>query len=271
MVWCCSRPRMLLEDTQGMESSSKAEAALKDEVRKIVRDRHPDGESLVGFSNLYGIVDSDFSDLIYGITVAIKLDDAIVDEIVEGPTKQYVEHYHEVNRKLDEITRAIADLIRSKGAKAEAIPATLYDEPTDPQDPYYRNLSTSFPHKTAATRAGLGWIGKTALFVSDRYGPRVRLGTVLTDHPLETGIPCEMSLCGDCRCCVEACPVNAADGMEWFPGLERDEFFDASKCRANCLELAEFATGEKGVAVCGICMAACPVGIEFRTQEDEWI
>jgi len=33
-------------------------------------------------------------------------------------------------------------------------------------------------------KAGLGWIGKNGLFISTKYGPRVRLGTILTDMEL---------------------------------------------------------------------------------------
>jgi epoxyqueuosine reductase QueG len=245
---------------------------MREAIERLIENHLGDREHLLGFSDLYNIVEGEYAGLRYGVTVGIKLDDEIVDEIeaFEGPTKSYIQHYRAVNRTLDEVTAEIVELLRSKGSKAEAIPATMYRDP-DPGDSYYETLSTSFPHKTAATRSGLGWIGKTALFVSDRYGPRVRLATVLTDHPLETDAPCEMSLCGDCLCCVEACPAQAADGMEWFPGLERDAFFDAHKCRRTCIELSE-AAGEKSATVCGICMATCPVGIEFRTTEsqDEW-
>lgn len=244
---------------------------LREEVEALLREHSGGGDFLLGFANLYGRVEGDLSDLIYGVSVGLRLDDGIVDGIVDGPTKRYLDHYREVNRRLDQVTSAIAHYFVKKGARARAIPATV-ENPSDPEDPYFETLSVPFSHKMAATRAGLGWIGKTALFVSDRFGPRVRLGTVLTDDPLETGTPCEMSLCGDCLVCVEACPANAADGMEWFPGLERDRFFDAFKCREKCRAMTKASTGEDA-SVCGICVAVCPVGIEFRTSgdEDEWI
>ena len=245
---------------------------MREEIEQIIGEYACEGEYLLGFSNLYGIVEKDFSGLLFGVTIGLRLDDRIVDAVIDGPTEAYVAHYGEINRQLDEIASEVADLLKARGARAEAIAATL-DDPPDPADPYYTSLSASFPHKTAATRAGLGWIGKTALFVSDRFGPRVRLVTVLTDYPLDTGTPCEMSLCGDCMCCVEECPAGAADGMEWFPGLEREAFFDAFRCRKKCLELTRAVVGKSNQAVCGICMAVCPVGVEYRTaaSEDEWI
>jgi epoxyqueuosine reductase QueG len=37
----------------------------------------------------------------------------------------------------------------------------------------------------AATRAGIGWIGKKDLLVSEKFGPRNRLASVLTNYPFE--------------------------------------------------------------------------------------
>ena len=45
---------------------------------------------------------------------------------------------------------------------------------------------TALPHKTIATRAGIGWIGKSALLVTAKYGSAIRLSSILTDTPIET-------------------------------------------------------------------------------------
>lgn len=249
----------------------EADTLAKEDLAELVREHVGGDEFLLGFAGLHGYESEEFPDLGFAVSVGHRLDDEIIDEIVDGPTERYLEHYRRVNRTLNKVTRSIADLLITRGCRAVVVPATIDREPTDPKDPYFKTPSAAFPHKTAATLAGLGWIGKTALFVSDRFGPRVRLATVLTDCPLEIGTPCEMSLCGDCVVCVEACPVDAATGEEWFPGLEREQLLDASKCRKYCVKITESRTGHKGT-VCGICMASCPVGIEFRTDpsEDEW-
>ncbi len=112
----------------------------------------------------------------------------------------------------------------------------------------------------AATRAGLGWIGKTDLFVSEQFGPRLRLATVLTDRPLgPVGTPVEKSRCGNCTLCVDACPAGAATGISWYAGLDRDAFFDARRCRESCRKLSKSALNED-ISLCGICVAVCPVG-----------
>ena len=49
--------------------------------------------------------------------------------------------------------------------------------------------NTVLPHKTVATRAGIGWIGKSALLVTEQYGSMIRISSILTDAPLETAVP----------------------------------------------------------------------------------
>ena len=106
---------------------------------------------------------------------------------------------------------------------------------------------------TAATRAGLGWIGKTALFVSPIFGPAVRLATVFTDLGLPPGEPVGESGCGTCRACVDACPAGCGRDVTWRPGMPREQLFDAAACLRH---MAQFTSVDADI--CGICIAACP-------------
>lgn len=125
---------------------------------------------------------------------------------------------------------------------------------------YAVSLRTDLSHKMVATRAGLGWIGKTALFISERFGPRLRLVTILTTTPIRYGrTPVNHSLCGACRLCVEACPASAATGQLWDFTLDRDIFFNAHKCREMCHEFGKSRLHEDA-RICGICISVCPVG-----------
>ena len=100
--------------------------------------------------------------------------------------------------------------------------------------------SGAFPHKTAAVRAGLGWIGRSALFVSPQFGPRVRLCTVLTDCPLP-GAKTESSVsrCKTCNRCVKACPARAISGVEYRPGMSRAELFDPEACSRHMMSVSD--------------------------------
>jgi epoxyqueuosine reductase len=87
-----------------------------------------------------------------------------------------------------------------------------------------------FSHKLVAHLAGLGWIGKSCLLVTLEVGPRVRWASVLTDAPLMAGEPLE-ERCGECRGCVEVCPVGAFSGRSFFSDEPRAARLDVFKCR----------------------------------------
>ena len=64
-------------------------------------------------------------------------------------------------------------------------------------------------YKRLAQLAGFGPFGKNALIINPRFGPWIRLATVLTNAELTPNKPFEQDLCGSCKNCVEACPVAA--------------------------------------------------------------
>lgn len=235
---------------------------LKQKIEEIIKGHiSPSNKYIIGFSHLEGLVPKKFKGLDYGITIGLKLDDSIIEGIKGGPTSEYAEHYDEVNNTLNTIARDVRKMLRRKKNKAEFIMATLETEDEKKYPNYKKTLSVDFPHKTAATRSGLGWIGKTALFVSWEFGPRIRLVTVLTNKKLSVGQPVVDSLCGKCDICVKKCPAHAANGKNWSSGMRREDFFDAFKCRSTAKEMTK---GRIGIddAICGICIAVCPIGIK---------
>jgi epoxyqueuosine reductase QueG len=80
---------------------------------------------------------------------------------------------------------------------------------------FVSKLYPLFTHKSAATSAGIGWIGRNGLLINPIHGPRLSLATVLTDAPLKNGTPIEACLCGDCRMCIDHCPSGAITGNNW--------------------------------------------------------
>lgn len=74
----------------------------------------------------------------------------------------------------------------------------------------------SQPH--AAVAAGLGEFGWLGIVITRRFGPRVRLGSIITSAPLEvdpmySGPPlCQPDACS--YACVRACPVDAFSSTE---------------------------------------------------------
>jgi ferredoxin len=105
-----------------------------------------------------------------------------------------------------------------------------------------------------ARDAGLGEIGRMGLLMTPRLGPRVRLGVVTTDAPLEADAPGDdatvLDFCTVCRKCAATCPVGAIpsgprlpidDGLRWA--------IDADTC---------FRYWNAVGTDCGRCMAVCP-------------
>jgi epoxyqueuosine reductase len=214
---------------------------LRENVRKW-------GASLIGFADLGGIVSNPFDQLPYGVSIGVRLSDRIVDELVTGPTKAYAYHYHVVNRFLDDLSLRATNLLQEWGFNALPIPTSQ----TVNVEEHKGHLS----HKMVATRAGMGWIGKSALLITPEFGPRIRLTTILTSMPLQTGKPVEESLCENCQACVEACPVKAIRGKDWSLTVEREDLLDVDQC-AKRVDQEKVALG---APVCGVCVRICPKG-----------
>jgi epoxyqueuosine reductase len=210
-----------------------------------------------GFADLRGLLAGPYERYSYGISIARQLDDAIIDGIEAGPTRDYFDHYHAINDELNRTVDVIVADLTALGIQAEAVPSTVRDEMLD--QTFRATLTYPLSHKMAATRGSLGWIGKTDLLITSRFGARVRLATVLTTTPLETGQPIVDSQCGDCRVCVDHCPAQAATGQPWRAGLARESFFDAFKCRAYCRKICLERLDEH-ISICGKCVCVCPQG-----------
>ena len=216
---------------------------------EIVARLRQAGASVVGFADLSSLPEPATGGLKSGISVGVALDPEVVAGLAAGPTARYHAEYGRVNGALAQLTTLSADMLRERGFAAASGPATVrtVGEGRD---------TTLLPHKTVATRAGLGWIGHCALLVTPAFGPALRISSVLTNAPLTHAVPIERSHCGTCRRCVDACPAGAVKGRSWTAGMPRDQIYDAAACRKKASELAT-AQGIE-VTICGICILACP-------------
>lgn len=218
----------------------------------------PPEKYIYGFANLTGLLDPKFAGFNWGISIGRKLDDSIVDPVVNGPTREYYSHYKLINKELDQLSADISEDLNSKGIESMNIESTVSTSDLDSN--YSVMLRTDLSHKMVATRAGLGWIGKTDLFISKKVGPRLRLVSVLLKTPvIPKSKPVDKSRCGKCNICVEICPAKAANGILWDISVKREEFFDPWKCREKCAEFGRSRLGADA-RVCGICVAVCPIG-----------
>jgi epoxyqueuosine reductase QueG len=217
-----------------------------DDIRRLLLES---GAALVGFADMRAVPAEDRKGMDRALSIAVALNPAVVSRIVKGPTKEYFREYQRANTLLSELSHRAATLLRERGFAAVAL------EPTTEEFDAVR-LRAGLSHKIAATRSGLGWIGKNALVITRPFGSAIRLTTVLTDAPFETGHPLDEARCGTCSACVEVCPAHAPSGKNWRLGMYRDEFFDARACCRKATEICE----REGIdsTICGICIEACP-------------
>jgi epoxyqueuosine reductase QueG len=213
---------------------------------------------LVGFADLSDNPVLSGGRMKYGVSIAVSINQEIIKNIRNGPTQEYFTTYQKANQLLADLGHRAENMLKNRGYQALAKNPTV-------SKVNRKAMENPLPHKTAATRSGIGWIGKCALLITRKYGAAVRLNTVLTDAPLDTGKPIEKSLCGKCTECVEYCPAKAVSGKHWHVELHRDRFFDADACRKKAKTLAARAGIDK--TVCGICIAVCPWTIKYTKRK----
>ena len=110
--------------------------------------------------------------------------------------------------------------------------------------------------RSLAAQAGLGWIGKNGMLISEHEGSWFFIGVLLTG--LENDIPADSvtDRCGTCTRCLDACPTNA---------ILPDRTIASSLCISHATieqrgplddEVAERLQGN--AFGCDICQEVCP-------------
>jgi len=140
--------------------------------------------------------------------------------------------FSEKENGADKLAEWTADFIIAKGYKAYAqsernLINGFYD---------VNAKTTPLPHKKIAMLAGLGWIGKDNLLVTQEYGSALCMCSVLTNAPLPTkNKPIIMPKCGECTVCKDICPTGVIHGSTWEIGMNRDLIVDVYNCE-TCLK-----------------------------------
>lgn len=183
--------------------------------------------------------------------------------------------YNEVAR----ISHQLVRYLETKGYQAVAVPAFI---PLDMSDGKM-GMVGAVNWKQAAVESGLASWGKSGLVVHPRFGPRFRLGGLITVTELKPDKRLDFSPCQDCQICIESCPAGALlgngqidkkrcgehiflYGLRAFTRLLKDIALAKGKANAEKV-LYTYRTRELWQALetgnyyyCWTCQSSCPVG-----------
>ena len=211
------------------------------------------GASKVGFADVDGLA-SEFTDLPNGISIVLKIPKRAMKYVEGEDYESYWSCFHSQIDKLTEISLKGEKYIKNLGYNAFAL--TMDRNECD-----MKKLLSILPYKTIATKSGMGWIGRSALFVTPEYGSAVALGGILTDMPLELGVPITDSQYDDCENCQNACPVDAINPQKWNDRLNREDIIDIETCREYIVDQYKNGLG------CTKCMCECKLTKKYLGVE----
>lgn len=237
---------------------------IREEIEEVVFSR----ADKIGFVNLsdelpeliaYGYLAE--SSMPNAISIGKSLIDALVDkscsDMLPITAKIYrLYNYDIINDALNKLSFEVASILQKSGYRAFPVPAT-------PSSSGKKVHFGYFSHKAVARLAGLGWIGPSCLLITPDLGPRIRWTTVFTDAPIGEKPKLLEDGCGTCNLCIKACPAEAFTGKRFKKEENREERMDSMKCHEYLKKMDQ----EKGVRVCGKCVAACPVGKKNGTDK----
>lgn len=161
--------------------------------------------------------------------------------------KESDEAYHELllreKERLNEILRSVSISLNDLGI--QNLPMPLYRQEVD----------ESLARKAAALRAGLGWLGKNDRVVHHIYGSKTVTCRIYINADLPVNTHIRRNHCGECRACVDACPVGCLKNKKWSARVSRKDIIDESAC----LEYRSRSYSRTGLYTeCDRCIRFCP-------------
>ncbi|MGQ9679968.1 MAG: 4Fe-4S double cluster binding domain-containing protein [Candidatus Bathyarchaeia archaeon] len=117
--------------------------------------------------------------------------------------------------------------------------------------------------KKMAQLGGLGNYGKNTLIINPKYGPWIRLRSIITNAELIPDEPFVKDLCGECDLCLKACPVEALSPYRIDPNKCLLGIHPSKRNQAHLKPLYERyapTMSKNSYLMCMECQKVCPYG-----------
>ena len=158
----------------------------------------------------------------------------------------------EARKIVDEIVPKIERILKTNSIKYYVPPVAQSNE---------EDLLAPFSFKFAAVNAGIGWIGKNDVVITEQYGPRIRLSAILIDYEFKYGEKISQSRCPkDGNKCINICPHKALKNTLWNIDKLRSEIIDYHLCNKK---RSDYIKDHGRKNSCGLCLAVCPYGVKI--------
>lgn len=195
-----------------------------------------------------------------------------------NPVQQFDTIY--TYRKAGDLSHELSREIEDEGYLGVAVPVYM------PMDMLGegKGMRGEICWRRAGVAAGLGFIGKNGLLITEEFGPLVRLGGVVTNYPLEDHVAKKViteSKCGSCTVCLDSCPAGALEpfkinkkkcgdrtftyGLRGFASFLEEVASSEESKRQEALKSSalreiwqNFMTG--CYYYCWVCQTSCPFG-----------
>jgi len=228
-------------------------------------------------------------DLLPGARSVVAMAKRIPLSIVKSIPSLYYERfgYQDLNARLRELAFNVALFIEDQGFEAFPLDPTIDDTAREIKilqeepEPKVKILG-DFSHRHATVATGLGEFAMSSMVVVPKFGPRVRIVSVITTAPIEPTPQihgkgrfniCQPEACG--LQCVKKCPAKALAGdgtIDHFkcrsyrnPGAYTLEYFKAiaesRRPRRPASSEASLEATSPARQTCGICIKVCPIGL----------
>ncbi len=117
--------------------------------------------------------------------------------------------------------------------------------------------SSPILERSLAVRAGLGWIGKSSMFIAPGYGSALFLCEILTELDFPPDPPYTRDGCGSCRRCADRCPNGCIDPETRTIRADRCATYLTIEHKGEFTEEQSALVGTH-LFGCDECLRACP-------------